>query len=509
MNSAFLAMSPDERNAYFAREARDYRERKSAAADGADDGPLPLFPPAPAPAEYPAECLGALRPVAEAIARKIQTPVALAAQSVLAVSALAVQGHCDVVLPYGQRRPVSLFLCSICGSGDRKTSGDNEAARAVGEHEKNLREKYRDDVADWKIASAAWHAEKRRVENDKSCDLESRRSRLADLGPEPEAPLAPYVSLSDLTLDGLTKNWINAHASLAVLTSEGATFTAGHAMSDDARLRTAGALSELWDGRPIKRVRAGDGVAILPGRRLSLHVMLQPEAAAGFVNDESLRDQGLLSRALLAAPETLAGGRFYRAPAPQDERTIEQFAGRILRALEKPAPMAQGARNELSPRPLSMSAQASGLWVEFFNHVERQSGRGKPLAGLRDFASKAGEHAARLAAVLTLAADLNASAIEADAMADAVGLMNFYIAEAERLRGLARVDARLQRAGELLEWLQGRGVRTFLHREILRLGPPSLRTKSAADDAASVLLSHRWLVETSARPRTFTLREGS
>lgn len=488
-----------------AQMAREYRNAPRAilpVGDAVDDAPLPLFPPAPAPAEYPSDALGVLRPVAEAIARKIQTPIALAGQSVLAV-----QGHCDVLLPFGQRRPVSLYLVSVCGSGDRKTSGDNEAARAVATHEKNLREKYRDDVADWKIASAAWHAEKRKVENDKSCDLESRRSRLADLGPEPEMPLAPFVSLADLTYDGLSKNWLNAPASLAVLTSEGATFTAGHSMSDDARLRTAAALSELWDGRPIKRVRAGDGVAILPGRRLSLHVMLQPDAAQGFVNDATLRDQGLLSRALLAAPESLAGGRFYRQPSPDDERAIEQFTGRILHLLETPAPMAQGARNELSPRALPMSAEASALWVEFFNHVEKQSGKGKPLAALRDFASKAGEHAARLAAVLMLAANLNAAEIDGDAMADAVALMNFYLAEAERLRGLARIDGRLQRAADLLEWLAARGARVVTFREIVRLGPAAIRTKASADDAVSVLLAHRWLIETAQRPRTFTVRE--
>ena len=131
--------------------AEEYRRARAGMlplGDRADEAPLPLFPPAPAPAEYPAECLGVLRPAAESIARKIQTPIALAAQSCLAVAALAVQGHADVVLPFGQRRPVSLYLVSVCGSGDRKTSGDNEAARAVTTHEKNLREKYRDDVAE-------------------------------------------------------------------------------------------------------------------------------------------------------------------------------------------------------------------------------------------------------------------------------------------------------------------------------------------------------------------------
>jgi hypothetical protein len=73
-----------------------------------------------------------------------------------------------------------------------------------------------------------------------------------------------------------------SHAALGVFTAEGGMFTAGHGMNDDNRLKTAAMLSELWDGKPIKRVRALDGVTILPGRRLALHVMIQPDAAAGF-----------------------------------------------------------------------------------------------------------------------------------------------------------------------------------------------------------------------------------
>lgn len=94
----------------------------------------------------------------------------------------------------------------------------------------------------------------------------------------------------------MTKNWPYANAALGVFTAEGGMFTAGHGMNDDNRLKTAAMLSELWDGKPIKRVRALDGVTILPGRRLALHVMIQPDAAAGFLCNETLRDQGLLSR---------------------------------------------------------------------------------------------------------------------------------------------------------------------------------------------------------------------
>jgi hypothetical protein len=68
-------------------------------------------------------------------------------------------------------------------------------------------------------------------------------------------------------------------------------------------LRTATTLSKLWDGNPIDRVRSGDGVIVLPGRRHTVHLMLQPNIAALF-GDGMLAEQGLLSRVLATAPES-------------------------------------------------------------------------------------------------------------------------------------------------------------------------------------------------------------
>ena len=77
----------------------------------------------------------------------------------------------------------------------------------------------------------------------------------------------------------------------------------------------------LWS-QPIKRVRAMDGVIILDGRRLSMHLLLQRDVATQVLADPVLRDQGLLSRVLVAAPDSIAGTRLYRDPRPEDEAAI-------------------------------------------------------------------------------------------------------------------------------------------------------------------------------------------
>lgn len=468
------------------------------------DEPLPLFPPLEKSMPYPLEALGGLRDAAEAIVRKVQVPGALAAQSVLAIAAHAAQAHANVALPFGQSRPLSLFMATIAGSGDRKSSADNEAAWPIVKREKALHEEYREAMQAYKISATAWQAEKRRIESDKRLDFREKSAALTNIGPEPLPPLAPFLIVNDMTLDGLMKNWVNAHASLGIFTAEGGTFTSGHGMSDENRLRTAASLSEVWDGKTIKRVRSLDGVTLLPGRRLSLHVLLQPDVAHGFLGNPVLRDQGLLSRILVAAPESLAGGRFYREPDPADDKAIQDFGARILSILEAPQPLADN-RNELKPRDLRMTSDATELWVQFFNQIESQSSPNGELARLRDFASKAAEHAARIAGVLTLFDNLHADEIGYEAMQNAIALLDWYLAEAERLHSASRLDPNLLRAESLLAWFVERGDGPVPFREILQFGPAPLRTKKAADNAISVLLDHRQIIQTETRPRAYRL----
>lgn len=507
--------NPDERARYQAERDRLLRERKAAevVANGAtvasSEVPFELFPPLPPAQPYPADALGPLRRPAEAIARKCQVPLAMAAQSVLAVAAHAAQAHADVQLPFGQSRPLSLFFVTVAASGERKTTSDNEASWPIAKREKALRDEHREAMTRWKAEHAAHAAQKREIEGARKTDVAQKRAALLALGPEPPQPLTPFLTTGDLTLEGLAKLWPNAHPSLAVFTAEGGTFTGGHGMNEDNRLRTAAALSELWDGKPIKRIRAQDGATILPGRRLSLHVMVQPDAAAAFLSNRVLRDQGLLSRVLVASPESIAGTRLYREPEPSDLEAVRVFGARVLSILETPPPLAPSARNELSPSALPMSADAERYWKAHHDNIERQCGNASELAVIGDFAAKAAEHAARLAGVLRLFEDLRAAEITADEMECGIRLAEWYLGQALRLAQASRTNPHLLRAASLLDWLRGRSDDTFQVRDVLRLGPAPLRTKADAEDAIRILIEYRWISEASQRPRVLRLHRGA
>src|SRR6056297_2825571 len=84
------------------------------------EGPQPLVREIAPGAAYPVHALGPLRGAVEAVQGITQAPVAIPAQSALAVASLAVQGFADVVT-LGGPRPLSLYALTIARSGERKS----------------------------------------------------------------------------------------------------------------------------------------------------------------------------------------------------------------------------------------------------------------------------------------------------------------------------------------------------------------------------------------------------
>ncbi len=93
--------------------------------------------------------------------------------------------------------------------------------------------------------------------------------------------------MTEPTFEGLTRLYAEGMPSLGIFADEGGQFIGGHGMNSDNRLKTLAALNDLWQGNPIRRTRAGEGAYTLFGRRLAIHLMVQPEAAQGLLGDRT------------------------------------------------------------------------------------------------------------------------------------------------------------------------------------------------------------------------------
>ena len=475
----------ERRNAYFADEGLKYNEHKRAEKTPM---PLPLEPQSREPRPYPVAALGdVLGGAARSIAAKCQCAPALAAQSVLAVASLAAQRLADVRMPYGQTRPLSLFLFTVAASGERKSTADNEALIPVRMHEKNLRQDYLPAYEGWRIAHAAWSAEHKRTEADRRHDRLSREAALTALGPAPVEPVRPLFTAPEPTVEALAKHWGTLPGSVGLFTPEGGQLTSGYGFAPEHRLKTASWWSTLWDGGGLRRFRAGDGVTDLPGRRLAMHVMIQPDAAAAFLTDPILRDQGILSRLLLASPASLAGNRKWREPPSSLDAPMRRYADAILAAFECSALAANEAGNELTPRALALSPDAKAAWVALHDHIEAAMAPDGALENLRDVGSKAAENAARIAGVLAIIENPEAASISSEAMSSGCELAAWYVGEALRLSDAYRRPASLRNAIRLRDWLVAKGKREVSLREVMQYGPAPVRLKTQAEAALANL----------------------
>ena len=139
-------------------------------------------------------------------------------------------------------------------------------------------------------------------------------------------------------------------------------------------------------------------------------------------------------------------------------------------------------------------------------------GHNGELEPVREWASKAAEHACRIAGVLTLANDPTAIAVGAETMRGALELMRHYLEEYMRLVGSAGVSEDIRYAEVLRGWLRSKGLRSLTPRHVMRFGPNSIRSADIARTALRTLREHGWVSTEddrtySVHPATFS--EGS
>ena len=459
--------------------------------------PQPLVRARPPAEEFPLQVLGpVLGPAAEAIARTTGAPAAMAGQSVLATATLAVQAHADIVLPFGQARPLSNFFLTIGISGERKSAVDELALAPVRVQEEALRQHYAKAQARWLNAMEVWQGERQRIKKSKEYEnTDARRQALDALGPAPAEPPTPMLTCPEPTFEGLARLLAHGEPSIGVYSAEGGQFVGGHAMSADHKLKTGAGLSTLWDASPIRRIRAGDGTIFVVGRRVAMHLMVQPGVCEALLADPVLTDQGFLSRMLVVWPDTLQGNRMWRDGTADDGDIIDAYHNRLREIMEEELPLAPGTQNELRPRRLLLSDDARLLWISFANEVEAKLGPDGEYAPIRGLANKLPEHAARIAGTLKLVDKLSAFQVDAEQLQAAIVLARYYATEALRLFDGGKTDPTLRAAEVLLRWLQTgwHGPSVSLP-DIYQRGPNAIRDKATAKRLVRVLEDHGWLL---------------
>lgn len=453
--------------------------------------PMPLQRTLPVPELFPVHVLGdILEPLVHKIAEVIQAPIGICGQSVLAAVALAVQGYADIIID-GRIVPLSEFFLTIGASGERKSAVDNIVLFAHRQYQDDLRLNYDDDYADW-LKSAEAHEEAKKNALKKAKSYEDKKRALESLGSAPQRPLDPLILTEEPTYEGLIKLLLTGQPSQGLFSDEGGRFIGGHGMNQENLLKTAAGLCGLWDGKVITRVRAGEPPIILAGRRVSFHLMAQPNVAQLLLSNSLLIEQGLISRCLITWPASTVGSRFYNEVNLSSTHEFRAYIARINEIFKTPLTTLINKPNELKPRTIELSHEAKALYIKFHDAVEGRVGDNQLLSVVRGFANKAPEHALRLSGIIALFNDINRHEIDAIAMSAGIELATHYLKEALRLHNSSAIDPDLILAEKLLDWLHSQKRQSFSLTELYQCGPSQIRNAKIARKLMTILVEHHW-----------------
>ena len=457
------------------------------------EGPQPLMRPVDAGEEYPVDRLGAFAPMIRRIAEVAAVDPALVAQSFLGAVSVATQGLGDLLID-GRCCPSSLYLLTVAGSGERKTTIDR---LLLAEHRRWQKERLdgRDAaLLDSQFSREAHAVAKAGILRDAKRGGDAKAA-LQALGPEPSDPPTEVLLLEDVSLEGMVKLLINNRPSCGVISDEGGRLLNGWSLSQEHATRTISGYSSLWDGSPLVTVRAGAGLTALYGRRVTLHWQAQPGVAQLIFGNPQFADQGFLWRCLVAEPSVSKPAEYNPVDLTADPLVVAYYQ-RIRELLEKPLPLAireTGPALELDPPKLVLSQAAKSCWIEHYNHIESLAQSGGPLFPIRGYARKCAELIGRIACGLTLLSNPDATVIADDVIENAAVLMlDYYLNEMLRHFEGFQVSKEVAQAQRLLEWMHDHD---FIYpRQVYQHGPYGIRTRDQAHKAIGVLESHGWLI---------------
>lgn len=457
------------------------------------EGPQPLVREIKAGDTYPVDALGPLKGDVEYVQGRTLAPIAIPAQSALAVASLAVMGFADVETLIG-RSPTALYFLSIANSGERKSSCDSFFMKPIRAFESEAAHQQAKAMDSWADESAIWKAKHGDLIKEAKLGDELAKQGLKDLGPAPVPPPSGDLVVTEPTYEGLTRAFKEGRPALGIFADEGGQFLGGNAMNSDNRLKTLAALNSLWGGDPIKRTRQGDGSYTLAGRRLSIHLMIQPVVAKVFMADPQTVDTGFLPRFLITHPVSTIGTRLQAEVRGDSFFGMGAFECRLSTILDTKLPMDERTL-ELKPRLLALSADAKQMLSAYSDEVELKQGPDQPYRNITGFASKSAEQAARLAGVMTLWDDLQAREVTAETMQNCITLARYYLVEADRLISGAMVDAEIDRTEKLRVWLMETWKEPGItNRDVVQSGPNAVRDTKTAKKALQMLADNGWLV---------------
>ena len=296
-----------------------------------------------------------LRNVIQAAETKIACPPELAFAGVMSALSVSISSYLDIESFMGTGSiPMTLMLMASAISGDRKSTSDSYLHKGIYTGVNKYQQEF--------DTSVSWHA-------------------------------------SDLTVEGAMKSFTTTPI-LALNNGDAASFFNSNGMSKDRVNQTIAFLADAWSGSAMSHARSGESKQVTEPR-LSASLLTQEQYLAEFLCNETFRNQGLAARFLYLTTISKQGKRLLNIDSVlKNKKETDHYASQfwdftqqqMRTGLER---FQSGQAREVFP----LSKDTIYVLGEFYNDIEKESGRGKAYRG-NPWAQRSTEHANRLAGLI-------------------------------------------------------------------------------------------------------------
>ena len=426
----------------------------------AEPYPIDAFPPI-------------IRQAVQEVADHVQAPIALIAASALSAVSSAIQTRFSVQRDAHTFGPASLYLLTVAGSGERKSTVDRKFTNAIKDWDARQRLEYKRERSLYEKEIKAWE-EEGSPPDEKPFEPKQRMMLYGD-----DTPEALAMALADYPV-------------AAIISAEAGVIFGSHGMNADSVTRNLAQANAMWDGDPIKQGRAGRARLSVEGMRVTMGLQVQPAVLHAFVQKTGglAKGIGYFARFLFSEPESTQGSRYYREP-PADQPALRAFDERMTTMLNLPAQFDEFDR--LVPYYVQLDADAYRVWQKFHDEVEEKINYEDEYSDIKGEASKGAENAARLACCLHVFGSDPAMPIGRGSMDSACRLMRWYLDEAVRFGRTRDMTEEVRHAEQLEAWLvrehKTRKAEVTVN-DARRKGPSPLRERGKLDVAVQLLEDH-------------------
>lgn len=355
--------------------------------------------------------------VIKGVAHTTQAPIEMVGAVALAAATLAVQGNCTVTSKPGLEGPVSLYFMNVCESGERKSAVQTLLFKAANEVQREWADAAAQQADSFSVEHAVWKEKQNAIrtkfkravcKQEPAGDIEHQLSSI--LKEEPKASKVRKLIYQDVTPESLLLGLHEYGNSAALVNDEFGCFVNGPLS------RQLPLLNSMWSGVESSVDRKTSGSFLLKNPRLTCLFQAQPAVFHQFLERQGkqARGNGFLARVLVSYPISTQGTRFedgQERHCPDLDWFYERWKTLI---------------NRSEKRTLKFTPQAQHEWYEIFNLYEVNSQPVKCNADIRDFASKAAEQIARIAAVMHAFMTDDNDEISSETLTASINLVEWY-----------------------------------------------------------------------------------